>query len=390
MNSTHGSVLVVDDSENNRDLLLRRLQRYGHMVTVAEDGQQALKIVQTRSFDLIVLDIMMPVMNGYEVLQFLKADPGLRHIPVIIVSAVDDIDSIVRCIELGAEDYLFKPFNPVLLKARIDAILEKKRLRDQEQAYLQAVKQEMELGRRTQADFLPSVLPQSPGWDIAAAFYPAREVAGDFYDAFALSGNRLALVIADVCDKGVGAALFMALIRTLIRAFAEQAAFTAYDALNSVPLINNYIVRHHHQNKKHMFATLFFGVLELDTGLLTYVNAGHDAPILLNPAGVRALLEPTGPAVGLMANVAFARKQAYFEPGDMLISYTDGVTEARNAAGAFYTEERLLALLEQPGASARAALERVEASVRAHVAHSPLADDLTMLAVRRAPAPPGL
>lgn len=390
MNATHGSVLVVDDSENNRDLLLRRLQRYGHTVTVAEDGRQALKIVQTRSFDLIILDIMMPRMNGYEVLQFLKGDPGLRHIPVIMVSAVDDIDSIVRCIELGAEDYLFKPFNPVLLKARIDAILEKKRLRDQEQAYLQAVKQEMELGRRTQADFLPSVLPQSPGWDIAAAFYPAREVAGDFYDAFALSGNRLALVIADVCDKGVGAALFMALIRTLIRAFAEQAAFTAHDALNSVPLINNYIVRHHHQNKKHMFATLFFGVLELDTGLLTYVNAGHDAPILLNPAGVRALLEPTGPAVGLMANGAFARKQAYFEPGDMLIAYTDGVTEARNAAGAFYTEARLLALLEQPVASAGAALERIEASVRAYVSHGPLADDLTMLAVRRDPAPPGL
>ncbi len=383
MSSDPGIVLIVDDNEHNRDLLSRRLRRQGHLVTMAENGRQALELLQAQRFDLVLLDIMMPEMNGYEVLESLKRDAGLRHIPVIMISAVDDLDSIVRCIELGAEDYLFKPFNPVLLKARIGASLEKKRLRDQEQAYILAMKQEMELGRRTQSDFLPDKLPQLPGWELATAFYPAREVAGDFYDVFDLPGERVGLVIADVCDKGVGAALFMALIRSLIRAFAEQAAATPVDALGAVSLTNNYIVRHHHHNHKHMFATLFFGVLEPATGTLTYVNGGHDPPIMVRPDGQIFLLDPTGAAVGMMAGTNFVCKETSFEPGDMLLAYTDGVTEARNAAGEFFTEDRLLALLPEPVLSVGATLERIEAHVREFVAYAPFADDVTMLAIRR-------
>jgi adenylate cyclase len=127
-----GNVLVVDDNEMNRDMLLRRLTRQGYEVVSAEDGKQALKVMGEQNFDLVLLDIMMPQMNGYEVLEHMKADPTMRKIPVIMISAVDDLDSVVKCIELGAEDYLFKPFNPVLLKARVEATLEKKHLRDQE------------------------------------------------------------------------------------------------------------------------------------------------------------------------------------------------------------------------------------------------------------------
>jgi Response regulator containing a CheY-like receiver domain and an HD-GYP domain len=125
MNAERGSMLVVDDVEANRDLLSRRLQRQGHTVAVAENGRQAIELLKKQPFDLILCDIMMPEMNGYQVLEHVKADPALRHIPVIMISALDDIDSVVRCIEMGAEDYLFKPFNPTLLKARISACLEK-------------------------------------------------------------------------------------------------------------------------------------------------------------------------------------------------------------------------------------------------------------------------
>jgi DNA-binding response OmpR family regulator len=118
-------VLVVDDNEMNRDMLSRRLKRQEYEVTIAEDGERALEIVQQQSFSLVLLDIMMPNLSGYEVLERLKADPKTQHIPVIMISAVDDLDSVVRCIELGAEDYLFKPFNPVLLKARVEASLRK-------------------------------------------------------------------------------------------------------------------------------------------------------------------------------------------------------------------------------------------------------------------------
>jgi len=156
MTSESASVLVVDDNEANRDLLRRRLKRQGYRVTVAEDGFQALELIQGQEFDLILLDIMMPRMNGYQVLEELKANPELRHIPVLVISALDDLDSVVKCIELGAEDYLPKPFNPILLKARISACLEKKRLRDQEQAYLEQLRIEQEKSER----LLLSILPQ--------------------------------------------------------------------------------------------------------------------------------------------------------------------------------------------------------------------------------------
>jgi adenylate cyclase len=160
MKGDESSVLVVDDNEVNRDLLARRLQRQGHVVTVAEDGLQALELMRSAPFDLVLLDIMMPHLNGYEVLENLKADEQLRHIPVIMISAVDDIDSIVRCIELGAEDYLSKPFNPVLLKARISACLEKKRLRDQEQAYSQELAEEKEKSERLLLNILPQAIAE--------------------------------------------------------------------------------------------------------------------------------------------------------------------------------------------------------------------------------------
>ncbi|WP_088894283.1 adenylate/guanylate cyclase domain-containing protein [Leptolyngbya ohadii] len=150
-----GRVLVVDDNEMNRDLLSRRLQRQGHIIVMAENGQEALEKLRSQPFDLVLLDVMMPVMNGYQLLETLKADPDLRHIPVIMISALDDLDSVVRCIELGAEDYLFKPFNPTLLKARIGVSLEKKRLRDQEQAYLQRIQNEQEKSERLLLNVLP-------------------------------------------------------------------------------------------------------------------------------------------------------------------------------------------------------------------------------------------
>jgi CheY-like chemotaxis protein len=134
-----GRLLIVDDNEINRDVLARRLGRQGYTTAAAENGRKALEMVQTQKFDLLLLDIMMPELNGYQVLRHLKTDPHLRDIPVIMISALDDMDSIVRCIKLGAEDHLPKPFDPVLLRARIGASLEKKRLRDQEIEYLHNV-----------------------------------------------------------------------------------------------------------------------------------------------------------------------------------------------------------------------------------------------------------
>src|SRR6185295_3398345 len=280
MGGETGRLLVVDDVEMNRDLLTRRLQQQGHTVSAAENGRRALEMIRAADYDLVLLDIMMPEMDGYQVLEEMRNDAALKHIPVIMISAVSEMESVVKCIELGATDYLPKPFNTVLLKARVGATLEKKRLRDKERLYAKSLERELEIGREIQRSFLPEELPRAEGWEIAARFRPARQVAGDFYDAFALpSSGRIGLVVADVCDKGVGAALFMALFRSLVRATATGMAWEADAAaglLRVVRLTNDYIARTH--GRSNMFATLFFGVLDPATGDLAYVNGGHEAP----------------------------------------------------------------------------------------------------------------
>ena len=137
-------VLVVDDVFANRDLISRRVEKEGHVVTTAENGREAMEQLRRRHFDLVLLDIQMPEMNGYQVLEQVKADESLRHIPVIVISAVSEVDSVARCVQLGADDYLFKPFNPVLLKARVTASLENKRLRDRERRVLGELRAEKE------------------------------------------------------------------------------------------------------------------------------------------------------------------------------------------------------------------------------------------------------
>lgn len=254
-----GRILIIDDSEHNRYLLARQLDRRGHTVVTAIHGRQGLEYAQQQPFDVILLDLMMPEMDGFTVLDQLKRDPQMRHIPVIVISAIDEIDDVVRCIDAGAEDYLTKPINTTLLHAKVHACLERKRLRDQEQAHLMAIRYELDLGRRMQADFLPERLPHIAGWEIAAAFVPAREVAGDFYDAFLLPDQRLVCLLGDVCDKGVGAALFMALTRSLLRAFAEQAVLNGDDPLRAVAMTNEYIARHHHASRT--FSTIFCAII---------------------------------------------------------------------------------------------------------------------------------
>jgi class 3 adenylate cyclase len=152
-----GNLLVVDDDAMNRDMMARRLQRSGFNVTTAENGRVALDLLRQRAFDLILLDIIMPVLNGFHALEFIKSDPKTRHLPVIMLTALDEVDSTVRCIEAGAEDYVPKPFNPVILYARINASLEKKRLRDQEQAYLA----ELQVERANSDRLLLNVLPKA-------------------------------------------------------------------------------------------------------------------------------------------------------------------------------------------------------------------------------------
>ncbi len=267
------------------------------------------------------------------------------------------------------------------------------------EAYSKALDAEMEKGRKIQMEFLPDQIPRIPGWEIAICFHPAKQVSGDFYDAFLLPGNLIGLVIADVCDKGIGSALFMALFRSLIRVFSGQinlrgvsVSGTAdsggdssgnpmYQALHAVSLTNDYIAAEH--GEEGMFATLFFGVLDPRNGKMTYVNAGHEPLIIVNQGGMREKLKPTGPVVGMSFETEYKVKQTLIEPGDILIGYTDGVTEALSPNKEFYTKRRFFSVLENPAPTASKLIKQVKIDLYNHMDDAPQFDDITMLAVHR-------
>lgn len=204
MKPEQGRVLVVDDNEMNRDLLARRVRRQGHMVTVAEDGVSALELMRSEPFDLVLLDIMMPKMNGYQVLEHLKADPNLRHIPVIVISALDDINSVIECIELGAEDYLPKPFNAVLLTARVRNCLERKWLRDQELLYLQQLQVEKERSEHLLLSVLPKPIAErlkEGQHTLADSFSEVTVLFADIVDFTKLAAHRSPIEVVSLLNK---------------------------------------------------------------------------------------------------------------------------------------------------------------------------------------------
>jgi serine phosphatase RsbU (regulator of sigma subunit) len=257
---------------------------------------------------------------------------------------------------------------------------------------------DMERGRQIQRDFLPRQMPRIPEWDIAAFFDPARQVSGDFYDVFPVDDRRLGLVIADVCDKGLGSAFYMALFRSLIRIYAEQerASWPENDprqthltddpnfCVRVVQRTNDYVARNHGQ--EGMFATVFFGLLDPASGRLHYVNAGHEPLYVVGRDGLRTPLNPTGPAVGLMPGMSFRAAREVLAPGEALMGFTDGVVEARSPQDEPYSRNRLQTLLAEPSNSAGALLEKVKESLYRFIDGAPPEDDVTMIAIQRSPA----
>jgi phosphoserine phosphatase RsbU/P len=383
-----GALLIVDDNEDNRYTLTRRLQREGYTdLTPAADGEQALELLGTRSFDLVLLDVMMPGLDGYQVLERMRADPRLRDIPVIMISANDQLESVVRCIELGAEDYLAKPFNPTLLRARTGASLEKKRMRDEICRHVRRMERELDAARAIQLSMVPTTFPD---WSVEqplavhATLQPAREVGGDLYDCFWIAPGKLCLVIADVSDKGASAALYMARTKTVVRMLATllgkaAGAPTSVEAL--LTGINDELCR---DNPHAMFVTMLLCVVDAGTGEFEWCNAGHAVPYLVGPEGRVSALDATPSIpVGIRSAARFAANRSALAPGGTLFLYTDGVTEAANGAEEFYGEARLEAtLLLSAAAGPQRLVEAVLRDVRAFAGEVAPSDDIAALACR--------
>ncbi len=352
MSEDNCALLVVDDNEDNRFTLTHRLKRQGYTnIAAAVNGREALDLLRAGRFDLVLLDIMMPDLNGYQVLEQLMADERLRHIPVIMISAVDELDSVIRCIEMGAEDYLPKPFNPTLLKARLGACLEKKRLRDQVMAYLDRVEQELRTARELQMSMVPSTFPLPTAAlpvEIAAAMEPARQVGGDLYDFFTTDHGMFCFVVGDVSDKGVPAALFMARTKTMIRLVStllHPPGGAPLGPHHVIDRVNRELCR---ENPGCMFVTVFFAMLDPRSGEVHFCNAGHTAPYLLRESGeIVPVHGGGGTALGIREDLRYEAGSCRLQPGEGLFVFSDGIPDALDTEGDPFSEHRLQAILRR-------------------------------------------
>lgn len=392
MTVTDAALLIVDDNEDNRYTLRRRLNREGYKnLTMASNGREALDKLKAQPFDLVLLDIMMPDMNGYEVLEQVKTAPSLRDIPIIMISSLDEIESVIRCIELGAEDYLNKPFNPTLLRARVGASLEKKRLRDEVRRNMERLAQELDSARALQLAMLPRQFPTcSPSHPIAvhAVMEPAREVGGDLYDCFYAGEHTFCFLVGDVCGKGASAAMFMARARSLVRITVSLWREWRTDDIDPGALVEAVNRELCQNNDDCMFVTMFLGLIDTHSGVVSFVNAGHPPPHLVSATGETKQIDAK-PAVplGVRRQTRFQTRTLEILPGDTLFVCSDGVFEAENDKGDLFSMERLGQLLHEANAAEpREMVHLIKDAVDAFTGCAPRTDDVTALALRWRPA----
>jgi sigma-B regulation protein RsbU (phosphoserine phosphatase) len=378
-------IMVVDDEVDLEPLIrqkFRRQIRDGiYDFVFACNGLEALtRLIEYPEIGIILSDINMPEMDGLTLLMKLKElkNPGLK---TVIISAYGDMENIRTAMNRGAFDFLTKPISFDDLEITINKTMEEimqVRHSMEEHDQLVSIQQDLQTARDIQQAILPKVFPPFPGrteFDIFAAMLPAREVGGDFFDFFMIDNERLGFVIGDVSGKGVPAAIFMAVSRTLIRATGLKA-IPAAECMNYV---NNLLCN---ESVSCMFVTVFYGILNTHTGELDYVNAGHNPPYLLGKNGWQKVEMTGGTILGCMENFHYNSKKITLAPGDRIFLYTDGVTEAFNKADEAYGDDRLELFLGQAGGhSIEELVSGTLKEVSEHAAGIPQSDDITLLSI---------
>lgn len=379
-------ILVVDDNEDNRLVVEGRLNALGFTdVSMAQSGEQALQLVRARRFHLVLLDVMMPGIDGMQVLEVMRAEGHTATTPVIMLSASDELSRVIRCIELGAEDYLVKPLNSTLFAARVRATLEKKALNDFAREQLRQLEAQLAMARELQLGMLPDALDDgTEPITVHAVLEPALQVGGDLCDFFRDGMGRLWFALGDVSGKGAAAALFMARTWSLLRTIIGQGpgAPRRESPGGVMEKVNEALCV---ANAGSMFTTLLIGRLDEATGVLSYANAGHQRPFLLGRHGVRLLLGgvPQLPA-GAWPGTAYETQREKLAPGEAVFVYSDGLTEAQNGEALQYGEERLRRDLEELGSlSGDTLIAEILRRVRGHCGEQTQSDDIAMLLARR-------
>lgn len=397
------TILVVDDNATNRDLLSRQVLAQGYQVATAADGKQAIEMIQTGAYDLILLDIIMPEIDGYEVLQWIRSG-SWRHIPTIMISALDEIDSVIKCIEMGAADYLAKPFNPTLLKARLGACLEQKRLRDRESSYLEQLARanaeisklnsclqaensrlsaELEVTQRLQTMLLPKEkeLSQIEDLEIAGFMEPADEVGGDYYDVLQHHG-RLTIGIGDVTGHGLESGVLMLMVQTAVRTLMEN---NETNPKQFFEVLNRTI----YKNVQRMDSdkNLSLCLIDYHDGVLS-LSGQHEEMLIVRYDGAIERIDTIdlGFPIGLEETIEdfVFQAQVSLNTGDVVVLYTDGITEAENSLGKHYGLEQLCNVVQHHRhQSADSIRQAVIEDLRSHIGVEKVYDDITLVILKQ-------
>lgn len=377
-------ILVVDDEPDVQPLFMQRMRRDiragRYELVFAQNGVEALEMLnQDSGIEMVITDINMPKMDGLTLLeQIPRVDPNIRS---IIISAYGDMKNIREAMNRGAFDFVTKPLDFEDLQVTIERTLRhllewREALSSRDQ--LVALQNELNIARQMQQSILPAQFPRGPDFQVYASMTPARNVGGDFYDIVHLEDNRIGVAIADVSDKGVPAALYMMSSRTLLKgaAIGCESPSQVLDEVNS--LLQD-------DSDTGMFVTLFYGIYDPATNEFTYANGGHNPPLIVHADGSSTVLAMTGGvALGVVPSIQYEQTTVALSPGDTILLYTDGITDATNEEGEFFGLERLQATFAgNPPRDSRAANDAVFEALQNFVGDAAQADDITCLALSR-------
>lgn len=379
-------ILSVDDELDLERLLTqyfrRKIKKGEYEFYFAHNGLEALQMMLVQpDFDVILSDINMPEMDGLTLLAKINEmqNPALK---CIMVSAYGDMENIRSAMNQGAFDFTTKPINLEDLERTIEKAAEQIsfiKKAQQEHTQLESIRNDLHIAQEIQQTILPKTFPPFPelkSFDIYAYMNAAKYVGGDFYDFFRIDQDRLGFVIADVAGKGVPAAIFMAISRTVIRTIA----LTENSAAMCMQRSNAFLCQ---ENTNEMFVTVFYGILNLNTGLVTYCNAGHNPPILMKKDNTVVSVPLTNDFIlGSIDNITYHEKTLQLSPGDNLLLYTDGITEAMNTRHEQYSEQRLLeSCQELIGKSPKEIVDKITETVGKFVVGAVQSDDITLLSI---------
>ncbi len=376
-------ILVVDDEPRNVRILQIQLNAHGYAVCTAEDGLQALDTVERENPDLLLLDINMPRMDGFEVVKRIRANKATEFIPIVMITALRDTrENRIKSIEAGADDFIEKPFDSLEVLARVRSLLRIKEYQDTLATHNARLEEELQMARSIQEILIPqNGVQELSGFRIASRCCPEMAVGGDFYDVWEIVPNRLGVFISDVMGHGVSAAFVTVFIKTILAEFQELIDDNPGRLLEILNTRFNDLI----SSRLFMFATAFCGIIDLSKGELICANAGHSFPFLYdgNQETYSAIGDKnTGNGLGIWRESVYETVRYPFDRLSRIFLYTDGVYEAKNPQGQEFTVERLQKLVnectEQPVGNLIAS---VSDAVDAFTANCPKDDDLTLIAI---------